>query len=159
MHVLVTGAGGFIGRSVVRKARARGWKVTGVARRPTAGANLIADLHSPIRNWDVPDAVIHLAGNYAGCRMKELACTDLVIADNLLEWGKREGIQRWVFASAAEVYGDIDGEADESYPCHPVIPYGKIKLRVEYILHDARLPEVIICRLGEVYRVRRTHSS
>ena len=151
MHVLVTGAGGFIGRSVVRKARARGWKVTGVARRPTAGANLIADLHSPIRNWDVPDAVIHLAGNYAGCRMKELACTDLVIADNLLEWGKREGIQRWVFASAAEVYGDIDGEADESYPCHPVIPYGKIKLRIEYMLHDAGLPEVIICRLGEVY--------
>lgn len=151
MHVLVTGAGGFIGRSVVRKARSRGWKVTGIARRPTSDANLIADLRSPIRNWEVPDAVIHLAGNYAGCRMEQLAGTDLVIANNLLEWGKREGVRKWVFASAAEVYGDIDGEADESYPCHPVIPYGKIKLRVEGIFRDAGLPEVMICRVGEVY--------
>ena len=151
MHVLVTGAGGFIGRSVVRKARSRGWEVTGVARRPTADGNLIADLRSPIRNWEVPDAVIHLAGNYAGCRMKQLASTDLVIANNLLEWGKREGVRRWVFASAAEVYGDIDGEADESYPCHPVIPYGKIKLRVEGMFRDAGLPKVMICRVGEVY--------
>ena len=151
MHVLVTGVGGFIGRAVVRKARSLGWKVTGVARRPTDEANLIADLRNPIHNLEVPDAIIHLAGGYAGCRMKELANTDLVIANNLLEWGKREGVHRWVFASAAEVYGDIDGEADESYPCCPVIPYGKIKLRIESMLHDAGLPEVIICRIGEVY--------
>ena len=151
MHVLVTGAGGFIGRSVVRKARARGWKVTGVARRPAAEAHLIADLRNPIRNWEVPDAVIHLAGGYAGCRMKELAGTDLAIAGNLLDWGKREGVKRWVFASAAEVYGDIDGVADETYPCHPVIPYGKIKLRIEALFQNARLPEVMVCRVGEVY--------
>jgi UDP-glucose 4-epimerase len=151
MHVLVTGAGGFIGRSVVRIARSRGWKVTGVARRPTAEANLIADLRSPIRNWEVPDAIIHLAGGYAGCGMEQLASTDLVIANNLLEWGKREGVRRWVFASAAEVYGDIDGEADENYPCHPIIPYGKIKLRIEGMFYNARFPEVIICRVGEVY--------
>jgi UDP-glucose 4-epimerase len=151
MHVLVTGAGGFIGRSVVRKARSRGWKVTGVTRRPCSEATLIADLRYPIKNWEVPDAIIHLAGGYAGCGMKQLAGTDLVIANNLLEWGKREGVRRWVVASAAEVYGDIDGEADESYPCHPVIPYGKIKLRVEGMFHDPGLPEVMICRVGEVY--------
>jgi len=151
MHILVTGAGGFIGRSVVRKARSRGWKVTAVARRPTAESNLIADLRSPIRNWETPDAVIHLAGGYAGCGMKELADTDLVIAKNLIDWGKKEGVRRWVFASAAEVYGDIDGEADENYPCHPVIPYGKVKLLVEGMFHDAGLPEVMVCRVGEVY--------
>jgi nucleoside-diphosphate-sugar epimerase len=151
MHVLVTGAGGFIGRSVVRKARSRGWRVTGVARRPTAEGNLIADLRSPIHNWEVPDAVIHLAGGYAGDRMKELAGTDLIIASNLLEWGEKEGVPRWVFASAAEVYGDIEGEADENYPCHPVMPYGKIKLHIEGMFRDAGLPEVMICRIGEVY--------
>ena len=149
MHVLVTGAGGFIGRSVVRKARSRGWKVTGVARRPSSEANLIADLREPIHDWEVPDAVIHLAGGYAGLGMKELE--DLVIARNLLEWGKKVGVRSWVFASAAEVYGDIDGVADESYPCHPVIPYGKIKLQVEGLFHDAGLPELMVCRVGEVY--------
>ncbi len=151
MHVLVTGAGGFIGRSVVRKARSRGWKVTGVARRSSGEASLIADLREPIRGWEVPEAIIHLAGGYAGLGMKELADTDLVIARNLLEWGKREGVRNWVFASAAEVYGDIDGVADESYPCRPVIPYGKIKLQVEGLFHDAGLPELMVCRVGEVY--------
>jgi len=151
MHVLVTGAGGFIGRSVVRKARSRGWKVTGVARRPSSEANLIADLREPIRDWEVPDAVIHLAGGYAGLGMKELADSDLVIARNLLDWGKKEGVRKWVFASAAEVYGDIDGVADENYACNPVIPYGKIKLQVEGLFHDAELPEMMVCRVGEVY--------
>jgi nucleoside-diphosphate-sugar epimerase len=151
MHVLVTGAGGFIGRSVVRKARSRGWKVTGVARRPSSEANLIADLREPIRDWEVPDAVIHLAGGYAGLGMKELADSDLVIARNLLDWGKKEGVRKWVFASAAEVYGDIDGVADENYACNPVIPYGKIKLQVEGLFHDAGLPELMVCRVGEVY--------
>lgn len=151
MRVLVTGAGGFIGRSVVQKARSRGWDVTGIARRPSPEATLIADLRSPMGTLDVPDAIIHLAGGYAGCRMEELAASDLVIANNVLEWGKREGVRRWVFASAAEVYGDVEGEADESHPCHPVIPYGKIKLRVENMFRDAGLPELMILRVGEVY--------
>ena len=151
MHVLVTGAGGFIGRSVVQKARLRGWKVTGVARRQSNEAGLIADLRYPINDWEAPDAVIHLAGSYAGCRAREFANTDLVIARNLLKWGMKKKVRRWVFASAAEVYGDIDGEATEGYPCHPVIPYGESKLQIEGILQTAGFPEVMICRLGEVY--------
>jgi nucleoside-diphosphate-sugar epimerase len=151
MHVLVTGSGGFIGRSVIRKARSRGWKVTGVARRQCKEADLIADLRDPISNWEVPDAVIHLAGSYAGCGKREFARTDLVIARNLIEWGSKAGVSKWVFASAAEVYGSITGEADESYPCRPVIPYGESKLQIEKMFQAAGLPELTICRLGEVY--------
>jgi nucleoside-diphosphate-sugar epimerase len=151
MHVLVTGAGGFIGRSVVRKARSRGWRITAIARRQSGEATVVADLRYPISNLEMPDAVIHLAGGYAGCRMKELIDTDIVIADNLLEWGTKGGVRKWVFASAAEVYGDIKGEADEDYSCHPVIPYGKIKLRVEKMFTDAGVAELMICRIGEVY--------
>ncbi len=151
MHVLVTGAGGFIGRSVVQKARSRGWKVTGVARRQCKEADLIADLRYPISNWETPDAVIHLAGSYAGCGARQFADTDLPITRNLLEWGTQKGVHRWIFASAAEVYGDIDGVASESYPCHPVIPYGRSKLQIEGMFQAAGSPEVMICRLGEVY--------
>jgi len=149
MHILVTGAGGFIGRRIVQKARVRGWKVTGVARRQSGEADVVADLRQPFTHPEIPDAIIHLAGGYAGCRVKDFA--DLVIAGNLISWGKKEGVRKWVFASAAEVYGDVNGEADEDYPCRPVIPYGKIKLQVEGILRDAELPEVMVCRIGEVY--------
>lgn len=151
MYVLVTGSGGFIGRSVVEKARSRGWKVTAVARRQSEEVDIVADLRYPISNWETPDAVIHLAGGYAGCGMRELVGTDIVIARNLLEWGKRVGVRKWIFASAAEVYGDIMDEADERYLCRPVIPYGKIKLQIEEMLRTAVLPEVMICRIGEVY--------
>jgi nucleoside-diphosphate-sugar epimerase len=151
MHVLITGAGGFIGRNVACKAKTRGWKVTGVARRQCKEADRIADLRYPISDLEVPDAVIHLAGSYAGCRTKEFVNGDIAIARNLLEWGRQKGIRRWVFASAAEVYGDVNGEAAESYPCQPVIPYGKAKLEIERMFFTAELPEVMVCRIGEVY--------
>lgn len=89
MRVLVTGAGGFIGRQVVKGARARGWEVTGVARRPCPEADRIADLRETIEDWPAPDAVIHLAGAYAGCGPRELAETDLRIARNLLAGDRR----------------------------------------------------------------------
>jgi UDP-glucose 4-epimerase len=151
MRILVTGAGGFIGRSVVKKARARGWEVTGVARRPCPEADRVADLRQPIEDWPAPDAVIHLAGAYAGCGAREFAAADLAMARNLLHWGWRNGVRRWVFASAAEVYGNIAGQADETWPCRPAIPYGRAKLEIERMFQVAELPEVAICRLGEVY--------
>src|SRR5271165_4620210 len=100
MHVLVTGAGGLIGRAVVRQMRAAGWRVTGVARRTCAEAEVICDLRLPIEGWPVPDAVVHLAGGYAAASARELAESDLAIARNMIAWGQEAGIQRWVIASA-----------------------------------------------------------
>ena len=179
MQVLITGAGGFIGRSVVKKARDAGWGVIAVARRdggePLPGRHCasgtaagliesatrstcadgetarIHDLRRPIEDWPTPDAVIHLAGGYAGASWRELEAADIRIAQNLITWGRGAGVRRWVFASAAEVYGSIVGEASEDWPCQPVIPYGAAKLEVERMLQAAGFPELTICRLGEVY--------
>jgi nucleoside-diphosphate-sugar epimerase len=155
MHVLVTGAGGFIGREVVRRARQSGWPVTGVARRPCEEADQVADLRQPIKDWPVPDAIIHLAGGYVGGSAREMADVDITIARNLLAWGRRRKVRRWLFASAAEVYGAIPGVADEETPPAPVIPYGHAKLQIERLFLEMaqELPDsqVVILRIGEVY--------
>ena len=155
MHVLVTGAGGFIGRNVVNRIHEAGWQVTGVARRPCSEADLIADLRMPIKTWPVPDSVIHLAGGYAGGNEREMAAADLAIARNVFAWGKRVGIRRWVLASAAEVYGCIEDLATEDAATIPVIPYGSVKLAVErlFVQMANEIPDcrAVILRIGEVY--------
>jgi NAD dependent epimerase/dehydratase family len=62
------------------------------------------------------DWIFHLAGAYAG------------------DWGLKASVKNWVFASAAEVYGEVEGIASEEAPTRPVIPYGRIKLEVERLL-------------------------
>ncbi len=155
MHVMVTGAGGFIGRPVVQKMREAGWRVTGVASRPCAEADQIADLLQPIKNLPTPDTVIHLAGGYAGASAREMAETDLAIARNLLAWGKGQGVRNWILASAAEVYGPIQGAATEETLPKPAIPYGHAKLGVERLFvemaKDVPDSRVAILRIGEVY--------
>jgi nucleoside-diphosphate-sugar epimerase len=128
-----------------------GWRVTAVARRPCADADLIADLRQPVGDWPSVDAVIHLAGGYAGASWRELEEADIRIARNLIAWGREAGVTRWVFASAAEVYGRVTGVAEEDWPCRPVIPYGFAKLEVERLFQAAGFAGLTICRLGEVY--------
>jgi nucleoside-diphosphate-sugar epimerase len=77
------------------------------------------------------------------------------MARNLIRWGVDHGVMNWVFASAAEVYGRVDGLATEGTATHPVIPYGRIKLAIEGLLNHMTndLPDchVAILRIGEVY--------
>lgn len=156
--VLVTGANGFIGRRVVAAVQAARYCVTAVLRnaQPTGACRTVRhDLRLPLRGLGARDWVLHLAGGYAGDGDAELAQTDSRVAENLIDWGLREGVRNWVIASAAEVYGDIEDTATEDAPTHPIIPYGRIKLDVEKrfverlgVLPDCRL---VILRIGEVY--------
>jgi nucleoside-diphosphate-sugar epimerase len=77
------------------------------------------------------------------------------MAKNLIRWGISAGVKNWIFASAAEVYGDVEGYATENSPTAPVIPYGRIKLQIEKLfshelsaISNCRL---MILRIGEVY--------
>jgi len=156
--VLVTGAGGFIGRRVVSAAGRAGYGVTAVVRQPPSGnvRNAIQhDLRLPLDDMPPVDWVFHMAGAYAGAGDKELQRADMKMARNVIRWGLAAGIKNWIFASAAEVYGDVDGTADEEAPTRPVIPYGRVKLMVERLLmeeiKDVSNFRVIVLRIGEVY--------
>lgn len=157
--VLVTGAGGFIGRRVVSAVSHAGYRVTGIVRQKTslAGASTMIqhDLQNRLHGPPSADWVFHLAGGYAGAGKKELDRTDAQTAQNVIDWGLAAGIKNWIFASAAEVYGDVCGVATEEAPQHPVIPYGRLKLRVERLFAERlkTLPDhrIVILRIAEVY--------
>jgi len=156
--VLVTGAGGFIGRRVVAAAGRAGYDVTAVVRKGRAShaPNVVRhDLRLPPEGLPAADWVFHLAGAYAGAGDEELQAADSKIAENVVSWGLKVGVKNWVFASAAEVYGDVEGIATEEAPTRPVIPYGRIKLGVERLLVERLkdLPDcrVVILRIAEVY--------
>ena len=152
--VLITGAGGLIGARVADAARKAGYSVTRILRKtPPAPDVLERDLRLPLENVPPCDWVFHLAGGYAGANRRALKQTDLRIARNLVRWGVKNGVKNWVFASAAEVYGSLDGLGTEDSPTKPVIPYGDIKLAVEGLF--ARMGgdacRLVILRIGEVY--------
>jgi nucleoside-diphosphate-sugar epimerase len=156
--VLVTGAGGFIGRRVVFAAENAGYTVTAMVRKPQLSAvhSVIQhDLIFPLSGLQPVDWIFHLAGAYAGAGDEELQHADLAMAHNVIHWGLAAGIKNWIFASAAEVYGDVHGQATEKAPTQPVIPYGRIKLLVERLLiektKDISNCRVVVLRIGEVY--------
>ena len=157
--VLVTGAGGFIGRRVVSAVSHAGYRVAGIVRQTTslAGASTVIqhDLRNPLNGPPSTDWVFHLAGGYAGAGKKELERTDAQTAHHVIDVGFAAGIKNWIFASAAEVYGDVCGVATEEAPQRPVIPYGWLKLTVERLFAE-RLKTLsnhrfVILRIGEVY--------
>jgi nucleoside-diphosphate-sugar epimerase len=156
--VLVTGAGGFIGRRVVFAASRAGHYVTAIVRKPNPSnvpGVIQRDLRLPLDNLQPADWIFHLAGAYAGAGDRELEHADLKMANNVIDWGLQAGIKNWIFASAAEVYGDVHGVACEEAPTEPVIPYGRIKLLAERLLieklKDVSNCRVVVLRIGEVY--------
>jgi nucleoside-diphosphate-sugar epimerase len=156
--VLITGAGGLIGSQVAEAAREEGYAVRRIFRkspRTQAADALQRDLRLPLENVPPVEWILHLAGGYAGAGRQALERADLQIARNLIRWGVVHGVKNWVFASAAEVYGQVDGLATERTLTNPVIPYGHIKLAIEGLLnhmtHDLPDCRVAILRIGEVY--------
>ena len=152
--VLITGAGGLIGRRLADAARKAGYSVTRIVRKATPAPDVLEhDLRHPLEDVPPCDWVFHLAGGYAGASRRALKRADLRIARNVVRWGVKNGVKNWVFASAAEVYGSLDGLGTEDSPTKPVIPYGEIKLAVEGLF--TRMAgdgcRLAILRIGEVY--------
>jgi nucleoside-diphosphate-sugar epimerase len=155
---LITGAGGFIGRRVVCAANGAGYGVTPIVRKSQLDdvRNVIKqDLRLPLSKLPSVDWIFHLAGTYAGADDHKLQRVDLQMVRNVIRCGLEAGIKNWVFASAAEVYGDVCGIAMEETPTQPVIPYGCIKRMVERLLLEKikcnSNCRVVILRIGEVY--------
>lgn len=145
MRVLVTGAGGYIGRAVLRDLDAAGHTVVAAVRDPSRlpprwrpRALAVGDL-GPETDWTAAlsgvDAVVHLAGPTAPDGLAERDLERMVVdgSKRLAESAAATGVRRFVFVSSVKAAADITpiSGLDESASPAPADAYGRSKLAAE----------------------------
>ena len=179
-RVLVTGAAGFVGSTLVERLLAEGRTVVGLDNfdpfypEPLKRENLaeasrssrfrleIGDIRDPAavaRALDGADAVVHLAA-LAGVRPSlerpaEYADVNVRGTAVVAEAMVRAGVQRLVFASSSSVYGERErasGPFRESDPVErPVSPYAATKRAGELLLHSFHHAEGLAVTCARIF--------
>jgi nucleoside-diphosphate-sugar epimerase len=157
-HVVVTGAGGFIGGFVAHQLLERGFTVTAITRR--AGARSLgrltyrqADLTQPNALPERFDAVVHCAAETpARCPDSvALYASNVRAMRHVCERALQAGARGVVFTSSMSAYGTISVPVvTEDTPPQDPDPYGRSKLEGERMLADAvarGLPSALSIRL------------
>ena len=139
-RVLVTGAGGFVGRALVPHLEAAGWAVRPATRAEIGNIGPDTDWRPLLADTD---AVVHLAARVHVMRdtaadpEREFDAVTHLATARLAEQAKAAGVRRFVFLSSIKVHGDTSGHplsaADAPAPDDA---YGRSKLAAERTLAD-----------------------
>ena len=145
MRVVITGAGGFVGREIVKRLLARGCEVVGIDTQPDgipAGVQAVAgDLGDcEVRSRALTgglDALLHLATVPGGAAETDPAASRRInldaMYDLLLEAGAIRPGLRVVYASSIAVFGDpLPPRVDDATPLSPKMIYGGHKAMMEH---------------------------
>jgi len=157
-RVLVTGASGFIGQSLVRALVRAGYAVRAATRRPVPFPNavdvaIVPDFRNPI-NWDTIlrgiDIVIHAAGYAHVDRPSEahdlFNAINVMTTQELSRAAAHAGIERFLFISSvrAQTGASAAGVIREQDEVRPTDNYGRSKLAAELALRTAGVPFTIL---------------
>jgi nucleoside-diphosphate-sugar epimerase len=155
-NVLVTGAGGFLGRQLVHELARRGVGVRAVLRSAAnapqfaqgVSANPVGDL-AALTRWDDllrdVDCVFHLAArahvltDAGGKNADAYRINNELVTARLASAAAAAGVSRFVFVSSIKVFGEADRGRSftaEDEP-RPEDPYGVSKLQAERAIIEA----------------------
>lgn len=143
MRIAITGASGFVGRTLAAAARQAGHDVDPVSR--VDGADY-EDAPSLAKTFYGAEAVIHLAARaHRGGADSDFAC-NVRSARAVAAAGKASGVRRVIYLSSIGVNGNVTrGKPfSESDPPAPVEPYARSKLAAESEVRSSGIEWVII---------------
>ena len=145
-HVTVTGAGGYIGRHVVRALNSRGVPVTAVSRRDLGStfadldmvSTLVADVLSPSAAVDkelsASTALVHLAWEDGFVLASPKHALRLSAHYRFLAHAAELGVHRIAPAGTMHEIGYWEGAIDETTPSRPQNLYGIAKAALRDLL-------------------------
>jgi UDP-glucose 4-epimerase len=156
MKILVTGSSGTIGTHLCERLLKDGHEIVGADWKPNKWSEEVDAITINVDLRDrscilstLPkdiDFVVHLAAN---ARVYDLVIDPFLARDNFetlfntLEYARKNGITRFMFASSREVYGNTDRiiySADEALTKNCESPYTASKIGGEALLTLSTLP-------------------
>jgi nucleoside-diphosphate-sugar epimerase len=168
LQILVTGSHGLVGRALVARSRAAGWRVRGLDLRAEDEAER-GDVRDAARVAEAIagcDGVVHLAAvsRVVWAERDPQLCEETNVGglQNVLEAALRSPGRPWVlFASSREVYGQAESlPVSEDAPLRPLNVYGRAKVAGEELVADAgrRGLRARTVRLSNVYGSTEDHA-
>lgn len=156
MKLLVTGAGGFIGRHLVSHL-SHSHEVFALVRDrdthfPGEKVSIIAtDLRDPLDPNQLPstvDVIIHLAQANVPLPkgVNEILAVNTGSTKHLLDYGRKARAKRFILASSGDVYGERLGPSKETDPANATSLYAVSKRAAE-MLTQAYSDDMQICIL------------
>ena len=146
MRVLVTGAGGFIGKFCVAEFVARGWQVCAISRqifpdRPGLESVQIRTLEEVdwCRLLAGVDCIVHLAGvaHQSGISAGYYHSINVEVTERLVTAAVDAGVKRLIYLSSIAVYGRPQcGRIDDRSGLHPEDDNGRSKAAAEKCIRE-----------------------
>ena len=147
--VLVTGAAGFLGRTLVPELSRRGYDVRALVRdvAPPAFPQSVHIVRGDIRDAGLAavavagcENIVHLAGKAHALdddevHEAEYQSINIEGTKRLLEAATVSGVRRFLFASSVKVFGETtSGCVDETIAAAPRTPYARSKWEAEQLV-------------------------